>query len=692
MQLLRYFINLLFRVTVHGKAEISPNTLIVANHESFIDGLILGANLPGAIFVVHTSVLKSHLFRFALKFVEHVAVDTTSPMAMRKIIHVIKDRPVVIFPEGRITDTGSLMKIYGGAAFVAAKTAARVIPVRLNGPSFSYFARASLPKMLLPKIDMYITDETRIDMPQNVAGHEARKICGERLKEIMQSMLFKTAKMDHLFNMFLETMDIYGDKNFVEDHNLTEASYSGVLRIANAAGIILNRYTAQKEVIGLILPNIIPTLGIILGITKEGRIPAMLNYTSGLKNIRLCCNSVNMKSIVTSRIFLEKAGLDLSSLGLNLIYIEDLRKELTFGDKICVFLKTRFPRKVKQITDELVVLFTSGSEGAPKAVVHTHSSIISNAAQVRAVADFHCEDKFFVALPTFHSFGFTCGCVLPIIAGSKIFLYPNPLHYKIIPELVYDKNCTVLFGTSTFLLNYGKNADQYDFFKVRYVVAGAEKLSEQTRMLWMEKFGIRIMEGYGATETAPVISVNTPMSSMIGSVGKILPGMEHAVEKVEGVDTGGILHVKGPNIMKGYIKAHNPGVVEHTESEFGKGWYSTGDIVEIRDGYVFIKGRLKRFAKVAGEMISLEAVENFVKTVSPDAMHAVIAEPSENKGEALVLFTTDKNITNEILLTKARETGYSEIGIPKKRVFIDSIPLLGTGKTDYVTLKDTYVS
>lgn len=689
MLLLRYLINLLFRVTVHGKADISPNTLIVANHESFIDGLILGANLPGAVFVVHTSVLRSYLFRFVLSFVEYIAVDTTSPMAMRKIIHVIKDRPVVIFPEGRITDTGSLMKIYGGAAFVAAKTGARVIPIRLNGPSFSYFARSSLPKMLLPKIDMYITEETRIDMPHGVGGHEARKLCGERLKEIMQSMLFKTAKMDHLFNMFLETMDIYGDKNFVEDHNLVEASYSKVLRVANAAGIVLNRHTKPKEIVGLMLPNVIPTLGIILGVTKEGRIPAMLNYTSGLKNIRLCCNSVNMRSIVTSRTFLEKAGLILDELGLNLIYIEDLKQELTLTDKICVFLKTKFPRKVKQITDELVVLFTSGSEGAPKAVVHTHSSIISNAAQVRAIADFHHEDKFFVALPTFHSFGFTCGCVLPILSGSKIFLYPNPLHYKIIPEIIYDKNCTVLFGTSTFLLNYGKNADQYDFYKVRYVVAGAEKLSEQTRILWMEKFGIRIMEGYGATETAPVISVNTPMSSRIGSVGKILPGMEYALEDVEGVE-GGILHVKGPNIMKGYIKAHNPGVVEHTESEFGKGWYSTGDIVQIKDGYVFIKGRLKRFAKIAGEMVSLEAVENFVKTVSPEAMHAVIAEPNESKGEALVLFTTDKNITNEMLLTKARESGYAELAIPKKRLFVDSIPLLGTGKTDYVSLKESY--
>jgi len=690
--MLKFIINSLFRVTLHGKADIAPNTLIVSNHESFIDGLIIGANLPQAVFVVHTTVLKNPLFRFVLRFVEYVAVDTTSPMAMRKIIQVIKERPVVIFPEGRITDTGSLMKIYSGAAFVAAKTRARVIPVRLSGPSFSYFARASLPKMLLPKIDVHITEETHIDMPEGVSGHAARKICGEKLKEIMQSTLFKTSKMDHLFNMFLETMEIYGDKNFIEDYNLVEAPYSKVLQTANATGIVLNRYTKEKEIVGLLLPNIIPALGIILGATKEGRIPAMLNYTSGIKNIRSCCESVHMKSIVTSRAFLEKLGLDITTLGLNLIYIEDLKRQIGVLDKINIFLKTKFPRKVKHKTDELVVLFTSGSEGVPKAVVHTHRSIISNAAQVRAVSDFHLGDKFFVALPTFHSFGFTCGCVLPILSGSKIFLYPNPLHYKIIPEIIYDKNCTVLFGTSTFLLNYGKNADQYDFFKVRYVVAGAEKLSEQTRKMWSEKFGIRILEGYGATETAPVISVNTPMSSLTGSVGKLLPGMEYILEEVEGVDEGGILHVRGPNIMKGYIKADNPGIVEHCESQFGKGWYSTGDIVQIKDGYVFIKGRLKRFAKIAGEMVSLEAVENFVKSVSPEAMHAVIAEPNESKGESLVLFTTDKDITNEMLLTKARETGYAEMSIPKKRIFIASIPVLGTGKTDYVTLKESYVA
>lgn len=691
MTLFKLLINFFFRVTVHGRSDIAPNSLIVANHESLIDGVILAANLPKAVYIVHNTVYDSSLIRFLLRFVEHIAIDHTSPTAIRDAIRAIKDKPVVVFPEGRVSDTGSLMKIYGGAAFLAAKTGAKIIPIRLSGLGFSYFSKTSTPKTFFPKIDMYITEETRIETPKSY-GREARKASQERLKEIMQNALFRTSKTDHIFNMFLDTMRTYGDKNFIEDHGMQEASYSKLLRIANAASIVLARRSKEKEIVGLMLPNVIATLGVILGLTKIGRIPAMLNYTFGSKNIRCCCDSVHMKTIVTSKAFLEKAGISLDYLGLNIVYVEDLKKELTAKDKLKILLQTKFPQKVKQITDELVVLFTSGSEGSPKAVVHTHASIVSNAAQVRAIADFHHEDKFFLTLPTFHSFGFTCGFVLPILTGSKIFLYPNPLHYKIIPELIYEKNCTVLFGTSTFLLNYGKNADQYDFFKLRYVVAGAERLSDSAKELWIEKFGIRILEGYGATETAPVISVNTPMSSLAGSVGKILPAMEYAIEEVEGIEGGGILHVRGPNLMKGYIRAENPGAIEHTESIFGKGWYSTGDVVEIKDGYLFIKGRLKRFAKIAGEMVSLEAVEEFVKSVSPEATHAVVTEPSETRGETLTLFTTDNNLSAEALLKKAKEIGYPELAIPKKRITINEIPLLGAGKVDYVELKEKLAS
>ena len=698
--LLRHIAELLFRVRVNGALpDECKRLLIVANHESFLDGLLLGLFLPlDPVFVVHTGVVRNPLFRLVLTLVDYLAVDPTSPMAMKKVIRLIEDgRPVVIFPEGRITTTGSLMKTYDGPAFVAAKTGATILPVRIDGAARSYFSRlaAHVPKRLFPQISLFLRPTTHIPMPVAPTARQRRRKAGEAMRRLMQDMIFATRPTQTLFAALLDAADIQGHRHaLVEDLKQIEYSYRDLIKMALTLGRLTARHSAPGERIGLLLPNLAPTLGLIFGLSAHRRIAAMLNYTAGVDGMQAACTAAQIRTILTSRAFVEQAKLGdkLAALqGVRLLYLEDLREALTLADKLWLMLwALPFPRTALPAgspEDAAVVLFTSGSEGKPKGVVLSHRALLANIAQIRAVVDFSINDKILNALPLFHSFGLTAGGLLPVLTGAKVFLYPSPLHYRVIPELAYDRNCTVLLGTSTFLGNYAKFAHPYDFYRLRYVIAGAEKLATTVRDIWFEKFGIRIFEGYGATETAPVLAVNTPMAFRSGTVGQFLPGLQHQLVAVPGIPTGGMLHVKGPNLMSGYLRFEKPGVLQTPTSSVGEGWYETGDVVELDDdGFVKIVGRVKRFAKVAGEMVSLEAVEKLALAAS-SANHAASTQPDPTRGETILLFTTDRSLSREKLQAAARDGGWPEIAVPRRIIAVDALPLLGTGKIDYVTLK-----
>lgn len=700
--LLRGLLGLLFRVRVlgDGRGLDAQRLLVIANHESFMDGMLLGLYLPiDPVFVVHTGVVKNFWFRLILSLSDHLAVDPASPMAMKKVIRLVESgRPVVIFPEGRITVTGSLMKVYEGPAFVAAKTGATLVPVRLEGTTRTYFSRmgGKYPRRFFPPITLSIMAPQLLPMPEGATARLRRRKAGEQLRRMMQEMLFASRPRHSLFDALLDAVEIHGrQRRLVEDIKQVEYSYQDLLKMSLMLGRLVSRHAAEGERVGLLLPNLAPTLGLVFGLNAFRRTPAMLNYTAGVEGMQAACTAAEIRTIVTSRAFVEQAKLGdkLAALqGVQLLWLEDLRETIGLGDKLWLVLwALRFPRQVAARRDPeeaAVVLFTSGSEGKPKGVVLSHRALLANIAQIRSVVDFTVEDKILNALPLFHSFGLTAGGLLPVLSGANVFLYPSPLHYRVIPELAYDRSCTVLLGTSTFLGNYAKFAHPYDFYRLRYVIAGAEKLSEAVRNTWFEKFGLRIFEGYGATETAPVLAVNTPMAYRSGTVGQLLPGLQARLLPVPGIDRGGILHVAGPNLMSGYLRAERPGQLEAPASEVGAGWYNTGDVVELdEDGFVRIVGRVKRFAKVAGEMVSLEVVEKLAVAAAPAALHAASSQADAAKGEALVLFTTDPALNRESLLAKARELGVPELAIPRKIVKVDALPLLGTGKTDYVTLK-----
>lgn len=700
--ILRFISKILFRVEVRGLENVpaEDGLLIVANHESFLDGLLLCIFLPKkATFVVHTSTFKKWAFRQALRLTRHVEVDTANPIAMKKVIKLLEaGENVVVFPEGRVTATGEIQKVYDGPGFIAGKTGATVLPVRIDGAGESYFGRLARHqlKRLFPRVTLTVLPTTSIVMPKATnrnfpTAKQRRRIAGEGMRSVMQKMLFQAQKSRTLFEAFLDAVDKFGgDYKLIEDLNEVEETYQNVLKKSLALGRIVTKVSSPNEVVGVLMPNITNTVALILGMSAFNRIPAMINYTAGTAGMQNACIAANIKTVITSRKFIETAKLEeiVADLkDLNILYLEDLRADFGVVDRAWLMgYALHYPRAVMESSspeEPAVVLFTSGSEGKPKGVVHSHKSILTNIAQIMAVLDFNPADKFMMVLPIFHAFGFT-GSMLPVLNGIKIHMFPSPLQYKVIPEIIHDRGCTVFFATSTFLANYAKYAHPYDFYKLRIVIAGAEKLNDEVRRIYTEKFGIGILEGYGATECAPVLSANTPMANLNGSVGQFIPGLEHKLESVPGIHAGGLLHVRGENVMKGYYLFDNPGVLNPPED----GWYNTGDIVEVdARGFIHIKGRVKRFAKVAGEMVSLEVVEKIANTAAPEHQHAASTQTDAQRGENIILFTTDPALKREDLQIVAKNLGNPEIAIARKIVRIAELPLLGTGKTDYVTLK-----
>ena len=672
--------------------KAGEKAIIAPNHVSLLDASLMHALLPSySAYAIDTGMANTWWVKPFLKLVDAFPIDPTKPLGTRHLIQAVKDgRSLVIFPEGRLTVTGGLMKVYDGTAMIADKANAPIIPVRIDGlerSRFGYLSSSQTKKVWFPKTTVTILPPVKLKVDPALRGKNRRQAAGLALQDIMTDSAVLTAPIDQsLFEALVlakRTRDT--GKPAVEDPLGAKLSYKTLITGAQVLGAKLAPLAPVGANVGVLLPNSAGVAVTFFALQSIGRVAAMLNFTAGPANVVSACRAARVEVVLTSRAFVEKGHLgtlvEAIAQNARVVYLEDLRATISFADKIKGLLKGGTPQVKTDPNAPAAILFTSGSEGTPKGVVLSHRNLLANCAQSLTRVACNGSDKVFNALPVFHSFGLTAGLLMPLTGGVPVFLYPTPLHYRIIPEMVYASNATILFGTDTFLSGYARVAHPYDFARVRLVLAGAEAVKDRTRQMYMDRFGARILEGYGVTETAPVLAINTPLSNKAGTVGRLSPLMEARLEPVPGITEGGRLYVRGPNVMLGYYRAENPGVLDAPK----EGWHDTGDIVTIdAQGFIAIKGRAKRFAKIAGEMVSLSAVEALSAELWPQLITVVVSMPDARKGERLALLTTDPTCTREAFSQFARRKGATELMVPADVLVVDKIPLLGSGKPDYV--------
>lgn len=695
-----------FRIEVRGAEHLATKgpVVFVGNHTSLIDATLMATLLPpGVLFATENGAVPSPKRRLGIGAPD---VVIEKPFAARGLVSAIRaGKACALFAEGRPPATEVVIERHPGIAWVIDKAEAAIVPIHIEGLERSRWgrAKAGYPGWLAPKVRVSVGAPRRLTLDGEARGKARRALAALAVGDILEDQ--RRIALDRhgsIPEALADAAAAFGaGRPVLSDPTVPGMSLRTLALGGDALGRVLGRRFKADERIGVLLPTAAGVPVVLTALWRLGVVPAMMNPTLGTGPALACLRAAQARKVLTSKAMIREARLDplitaLVGDGIEVLYTEDMKAEVGTADKVFGALSAtlgaaRAGRPFASaggVTREhaAVILFTSGTEGSPKGVVLSHGNLLGNVAQILARTDVDASDVVFSALPVFHSFGLTGGVLVPLIAGATVAFYPNPLRYKEIAERAYFHQPTVIFGTDTFLAGWGRRANPRDFASIRAAIAGAEPVKEATRVFWLERFGVRIFEGYGATETAPVIAMNTPFVGRNGTTGRLMPGLEHRLEAMPGID-GARLLVRGPNVMKGYLRAENPGVVEAPEG----GWYDTGDAVEIdAAGFVTIKGRIKRFAKVGGEMVSLAAVEGLASRAWPDMPLAAIAVPDARKGNRVVLALAPHDeggdTSSEPLRARARAEGIAEILLPARIVVLPKIPLLGSGKPDYPEL------
>ncbi len=672
------------RIRTQGQEHIAAagqGCVILVHHSQPRDAAALASLLPPeALFAFDWAYAKQPWARPFLRGARCHPVQTPDGMAPRALARkAAKGETIVLFCGGDLKSQARA-RAYRLAAMIVLKADAPILHVRAQRQRAG-LGRADLRFVFAPA--------RKLDPPPHLRGTSRTRAGAVAVYDMVSDLAFACA--DHgraLFEAFASAAkSLPRGRAFLEDPLAGSLGAGKALIGAALLGRKIMAFTQEGERVGLMLPNAVGAAVVFFALQAAGRVAAMLNFSAGSANVLAACRAAQLRCVLTSRAFIEKAKLhalvEAMEPHVTFVYLEDVRAGVTSADKLRAILAAGKPLARPAPDDPAVVLFTSGSEGTPKGVALSHRNLLANVAQIHARADLTCDDIVFNALPVFHSFGLTAGLLLPTLSGMKCYLYPSPLHYQQIPELVHAAKATVMFGTDTFLNGYARAAQDHHFESVRYLVAGAEAVKDATRRMYRDRFGVGVLEGYGVTEAAPVISANTPIVNRAGGVGRLVAGVEARLDPVPGIKGAGRLCVRGPNVMLGYYRAEAPGVLERPPG----GWHDTGDIVAIDDeGFLAIRGRAKRFAKIAGEMVSLAAVETMCAGLWDDEPLAVMAAPDPRKGERLILLTSRADANRTDAMSHLRRMGATELMMPGEVIVLPEFPMLASGKTDLVAL------
>jgi acyl-[acyl-carrier-protein]-phospholipid O-acyltransferase/long-chain-fatty-acid--[acyl-carrier-protein] ligase len=700
---MKYFLKLFFKIkfnNFNNYQKAKKGTIFISNFTSYLDVFIY-STLPNTPIIAIAKPLQSNIIlNFLFKIFQIKILEDNNFSEIINLIKNIKNgQNYIIFPEIQPNYKGSITKIYEDILLIANKNQANIIPITIDGSHNSIFAKKNinLKKKLYNNINIYFGKSHKIKLNDNLNRKALRKEAKNLLFKIMSENYYDSIDKDKiLFQKLLDIIKKIKNKLIFTDPNHNHINYKKLILGSIILGNKISKETIGEKRIGLLLPNVSGALVTFFALQLIGKIPAILNFSNGTDRLLHSIKNSGLKYIYSSKLFIEKSKLqkfiELSeNEGVKIIYLEDVKSDINIFDKISAIFNSKiihkYLAKINQSNpnDIAIILFTSGSEGNPKAVALTHKNINSNIAQISAIIDFNPNDRIFNALPIFHSFGLVIGSLLPILSGISSYFYPSPIHYDKIPNLIYRFGTTISFGTNYFLKKYADNADNLDFSSVRYIFAGAETITSETKNIYFEKFGIRILEGYGATETSPVVTLNTPRSNKANSIGQILPKIDYKIQKIENIEGGGELLVKADNVMKGYLDPKNPDKIK-----LQKGFYNMRDIVTIdEDNHVKITGRTKRFIKIAGEMVSLNIIESYIRKISPNHIHAVISFISDDSKEDMILYSEDKDLTMDRINDFFKKNNIGKIFIPRNIAYRKDIPILNSGKIDYDKLSNT---